>query len=124
MVYFTIFASLILLGAATGFCIYQYIDLVNKEPSEDDLEFAFAQLYDFNYLRGLKETWLVFGIIAGVLFLIFALIILFLRKRIKFACLLIKEASKAIIHVPGTLIWPIFPFLLKIGVVFYCVSVN
>lgn len=124
MVYTSIIALLLLLGGATGFCIYQYLELRNKPPSENDFETSFAQYYDFNYLRSLKETWIVFACISGVLFLIFALIILFLRKRIALACQLIREASKAIIHIPGTLFFPVIPFMLKIGVAFYCISVS
>lgn len=122
MVYITIAALLISLAGAAAFCVVQYVYLLNN-PTEGGTQVTLGNFYDFNFLKTLKETWLVFAIIAGVLFLIFALIIFFLRKRIKFACEIIKEASKAIFLLPGTLFWPIFPFLLNIGVVFYCLSI-
>lgn len=122
MVYLTILCLLLALAGATGFCVYQYIYLRNN-PSDSTPEVTLANFYDFGVISSLKETWLVFAIIAGILFLIFALVILFLRKRIKFACEIIKETSKAIVLLPGTLFWPFFPFLLKIAVSFYCLSV-
>lgn len=41
-----------------------------------------------------KETWLVLSIISGIVFLIIALIVIFLRKRIVIAIALVKEGSK------------------------------
>lgn len=41
-----------------------------------------------------KETWLVLSIVSGIVFLIIALIVIFLRKRIVIAIALVKEGSK------------------------------
>lgn len=41
-----------------------------------------------------KETWLVLSILSGVVLLIIALIVIFLRKRIVIAIALVKEGSK------------------------------
>lgn len=123
MIYLTLAALLLSLAGATAFCIYQFVYLQNN-PVNDVPEVTLANFYDFGVLKSLKETWLVFGIIAGILFLIFFLIIFFLFKRIRFACEIIKETSKAIVLLPGTLIWPFFPFLLNIAISFYCLSVK
>lgn len=42
----------------------------------------------------MKDTWLVFLIIASIVLVIILLVLLFLRKRIVLAIALIKEASK------------------------------
>ena len=123
MVYISILAVFGVLGFGIYFCIQEYFDIKNNNPGSDDFSFQFEQIYDIDYLKSLKETWLAFGIILGVIFLILLLIIFFLRKRITLACDLIKETSKAITSLPMSLIWPIIPFALQLGVICYCVSI-
>ncbi|CAF1095911.1 unnamed protein product, partial [Didymodactylos carnosus] len=68
------------------------------------------------------QTWLALGIISAIVLLIVLLILFVLRKRIRIALALIKEASRAIGKTPTTLIWPIIPLLLCIGIIVLCGS--
>ena len=122
VIYVTILIVLGVLAFGTYFCIQEYLDLKNKAPQSQDFEIQFQNLYDLDYLKNLKEAWLAFSIILGVLFLILALITLFLIKRIKLAAELIKEVSKAVVKIPASLFWPILPVLMQIGVIAYCVA--
>jgi len=67
----------------------------------------------------LRDTWLVFFIVSIVVFIIIALILLFLRTRVNIAIELIKESSKAVSCVFSSLFFPVIPFTLQIIVVAY-----
>lgn len=122
VIYFTIITVLALLGFLTYFSINEYLSLRNEPNSDFKLEFE--SLYDLDYLKGLKETWLVFSIVIGLIFIILFLIIIFLRTRIKLAAELIKEVSKAVFSIPSSLVWPLIPFLFEIGILVYCISIS
>jgi choline transporter-like protein 2/4/5 len=111
-----------LLAYGTFFCISYYLNL-DISSSTDDPGFSLkvAKLFDFDYLKSLKYTWLVAGMIMGLVFLIISLVLLFLRKRIRLSIELIKESSRAIVDMPSCLFWPIFPFVLQFGVIIYCI---
>ena len=122
VVYASILIVLGILAFGTYFCAQEYIDLKNNATKGQDFELEFQNLYDLDYLRGLKETWLAFAIILGLIFLILSLITIFLLKRIKLAAELIKEVSKAAVKIPASLFWPVIPALIQIGVIAYCVA--
>ena len=114
-----------LLSYGTYFCSSEYILLSKTEATTDEsLKFQIEKVFDLDYLKSLKETWLALAIILGVFLLILSLIVIFLRKRILLAAQLIKECSKAIISMPTIFIWPIIPFILLVGVIAYCSSVS
>ena len=69
----------------------------------------------------LSITWLVAGIILGVVLLVVLLLILFLIKRVRLAIRLIGEASRAVTSVFLTLLFPLIPLLLQIGLLAYFV---
>ena len=73
----------------------------------------FTPNYGRDFLN-LAQTWLAFSIILGIIFLVVALVLIVLRKRIALAIELIQESSKAVAHMPGTLVWPLTPFLLHV----------
>jgi choline transporter-like protein 2/4/5 len=116
VVYLSIIVVFGLLGFGLYFCIQEYLNLkdTNKE---------WKVTTDFKYYAQLKETWLGLSIIIGVVLLIFSLVMLFLRKRIVFAANVIKEVSKAVVSLPASFIWPLFPFILLILVLAYCCSI-
>jgi solute carrier family 44 (choline transporter-like protein), member 2/4/5 len=123
MIYITILAVLAILGFCTYFCVNEYLYLNNNNSdSENNIQFSLSNLFNLDYLLKLKETWLAFSIISGVVFLILFLIVIFLRKRISMAAELIKETSKAITSIPSALFFPILPFLFEVGIIFYCGS--
>lgn len=69
-------------------------------------------------------TWMTLLIITSVILAIVVLLLIFLRKRIVLAISLIKEASKAVSSVTASLFFPIFPWILQIGVIAYAVAVG
>lgn len=71
----------------------------------------------------LRDTWLAFAIVAGVVFVILFLVIIFLRKRIKIAIALIKEASKAVGSMLTCLIFPVLPYFLMVAFFAFWVAV-
>ena len=73
----------------------------------------FTPNYGRDFLN-LAQTWLAFSIILGIIFLVVALVLIVLRKRIALAIELIQESSKAVAHMPGTLVWPLTPFILHV----------
>lgn len=122
MVFLTLFLVLALLGAGTYFSVREYLDLNSKQSNSTDFKTQYEKMYDLNYLVSLKETWLVISIIAGLTFVILFILIMFLRNRIKLACELIKEASKAVLSIPASFIWPLVPFVLEVAVLSYCIT--
>ena len=123
VVYLTIFVVLGLLGFGTYCAFQEYLDLKSRQiKSGENFKVEYQKLFDLNYVGSLKETWLIMSIVCGVLFLILFFIVVFLRKRISLACELIKEASKAMLSIPASFIWPIIPFLLQIAILAYCIT--
>ena len=116
IVYLSIVVVFGLLGFGLYFCIQEYLDLKNTSKE-------WKVTTDLKYYTELKETWLGLSIIIGILLLIFSLVMLFLRKRIVFAANIIKEVSKAVVSLPASFIWPIFPFVLFLLVLAYCCSI-
>ncbi len=123
IIWITILAVLALNAFGTYFCVTEYLILAKNSTNVNE-DIAVSKLLDFDYLTSLKETWLAFSIILGVILLIVLLVVIFLRKRLNMAAELIKEASKAITSIPSALVWPLLPFLLQLGVIFYCASIG
>ena len=65
----------------------------------------------FTNILELRDTWLAFTIILGVLFLILILLFLALRRRIIIAIKMIEQGSKAVGQMCSSLIFPIIPFI-------------
>lgn len=125
MIWITILIVLALNTYGTYFCVNQYLVMAkNGTNSNEKSDVVISKLLEFDYLTSLKETWLAFAIILGVILLIVFLVVIFLRKRLNMAAELIKEASKAITSIPSALVWPVAPFLLQLGVIFYCASIG
>ncbi len=128
---------IIIIGFAALFvvCAYRYLSilgysvnignygvnfvLTNSTSSEIEVTFG-SDLIDYFYRNSLqyvinaRETWLVLGIIFGILFLFSLICVIFLGKRISLAIALLKESSKAIGAMWSTLAWPLIPFILLI----------
>ena len=73
----------------------------------------FTPDYGKDFLN-LAQTWLAFTVVLGLIFLVVALVLIVMRKRIALAVELIQESSKAVAHMPATLLWPLVPFLLHV----------
>lgn len=87
----------ILFNLGTYYSVRQFIQL-RDNPVEVMGGYNLASLVN-EYLAK-KETWLVLSIVSGIVFLIIALIVIFLRKRIVIAIALVKEGSKYVMLKP------------------------
>lgn len=96
------------------FCVNKYITL------KANTTFTFTS--DVSYYFSLGVTWLVIGCIAGVVLLILLLLILVLFKRLRFAIQIICEASKAITSVFLSVIFPVFPLILRLAFLVYFIG--
>ncbi|CAF0775776.1 unnamed protein product [Rotaria sp. Silwood1] len=117
VVWLGIILFIFLLGVITGLSFYEFNQLRKKNDNQIITEFKF--IADANYYRSLPITWLIIGIISGLLLLISLLILLAILKRLRIALAILKEASKAVGYNFFSLFWPFIPFLLQIGVFVY-----
>ncbi|XP_070182253.1 choline transporter-like protein 2, partial [Littorina saxatilis] len=103
---------------------YSYSRYYELKSSNITGEFGLAQAFvlNFEYYLTLKQTWLAFGCTSATILLLFLLVVCVLAKRICIAIELIKEGSKAISKMWLVLFWPLFPFILQLGVVAYWVT--
>ncbi|ESP04362.1 hypothetical protein LOTGIDRAFT_136300, partial [Lottia gigantea] len=111
MVWFTILAFVALFAGGIAVCFYNY--LIYKDNDE---AFSFT-LAVVNLTFSKAKLFLGVGITAAIIFVIVFLILLFLCSRIRIAISLIKEGSRAVGTMIFTLVWPLFPFVLQLGVV-------
>lgn len=81
-----------------------------------------CQLY-YSAADDVKNWWLALTIICGIFLGIVVLITICLRRRIYLACQLIEESSKAVVSVLSSLVFPIFPWILKILVLLFAIAV-
>ena len=64
----------------------------------------------------LRDTWISFSIISGIILFICICLFLALRKRIEIAIKMIEHGSKAVSHMLCSLFFPVLPFVLHICV--------
>ncbi|XP_063909767.1 choline transporter-like 2 isoform X2 [Zophobas morio] len=120
MVWLSLLGVIALLVAAVYFTAAKYIELKDQTDStttQNDNQNVFE-----SYATK-KDTWLVLLIIASIVLAIVLLILIFLRKRIILAIALVKEGSKAVSSVTSVLFFPIFPWILQIGVTAFAICV-
>uniref|UniRef100_A0A0K0FF83 Choline transporter-like protein n=1 Tax=Strongyloides venezuelensis TaxID=75913 RepID=A0A0K0FF83_STRVS len=98
----------LLLGVA--FCWHQYKILLDEEEilKENFLNPNMRSYFD------MPNTWKYIGFFISFIFVIFCILMLFVRNRIKIALLIIKETNKAICKMPNLLLFPFIPFFLNI----------
>ncbi|TKS80455.1 Choline transporter-like protein 5-A [Collichthys lucidus] len=71
------------------------------------------------YLQ-LTQTWIIFLVSLGVTEATILLMLIFLRRRVRVAITLLREASKAIGHIMSTLLFPVITFhLLTVGISYW-----
>ncbi|CAH1271865.1 SLC44A4 [Branchiostoma lanceolatum] len=113
MVWFTIFAVIVLNIFGIYYCYTQYVALENVSGAD-------SSIYDVGFTTNLstytklQDTWLGIGIALSVILLIILLILIFLRNRIRIAIALIKESSRAVSNIMSTLFFPLIPWILQI----------
>ncbi|XP_035683618.1 choline transporter-like protein 4 isoform X3 [Branchiostoma floridae] len=113
MVWFTIFAVIVLNIFGIYYCYTQYVALENVSGAD-------SSIYDVGFTTNLstytklQDTWLGIGIALSVILLIILLILIFLRNRIRIAIALIKESSRAVSNIMSTLFFPLIPWILQL----------
>ncbi|KAH9500274.1 hypothetical protein Btru_073598 [Bulinus truncatus] len=110
MVWLTVLLFVALWLALTICCWYLYYK--NKGTHETMTVYLIWQL---TFEK--ENLFLAGGIIFGVIFVIVFFIMLFLCQRIRIAVALIGHGSRAVGSMWSTLFWPLFPFILQVGVV-------
>ncbi|GFS26601.1 choline transporter-like protein 2 [Elysia marginata] len=118
MVWITLLAFVAVWVFLTAICWYLYYDVKGK-----DEVLSFYMVWRFTFEK--EKLFLAGGIIFGAIFVIVFLILLGLCKRIRIAIALIEQGSRAVGSMWSTLLWPVFPFVLQVGVValWACVAV-
>uniref|UniRef100_A0A8C8ZVC7 Choline transporter-like protein n=1 Tax=Prolemur simus TaxID=1328070 RepID=A0A8C8ZVC7_PROSS len=105
------FGVLGIIGYGIWHC-YQEYSILQEHPN------ATLSIYDIGIQTNislyfqLKQTWFTFMIILSTIEACVILMLIFLRHRIRVAIFLLKEGSKAIGHIPSTLIYPFLTFIL------------
>uniref|UniRef100_A0A0X3NM78 Choline transporter-like protein n=2 Tax=Schistocephalus solidus TaxID=70667 RepID=A0A0X3NM78_SCHSO len=120
MVYITLIAFILLFGSSAGYCFYRYHVIKTQGLDPGNFYFTLDMTAYFRY----ATTWLWLGILATVLFVLITLMVIFLRKRIQLAIVVLGETSKAVANIPSTLLWPIVPFVLIFGVIVLLIFVD
>ena len=105
------------LSVITGLSILEFIELRAKNNDQIVTEFKFVA--DAHYYRSLPITWLVIGIISGIVLIISLLILLVIFKRLRIALAILQEASKAVGYNFFSLFWPFIPVILQFGIFAY-----
>ncbi|CAJ1060384.1 choline transporter-like protein 5 isoform X1 [Xyrichtys novacula] len=102
-------------------CYWEFITLSGK-PGANVTISDIGFITDFSIYLQLSQTWLIFMISLSVIEAIIVIILIFLRKRLRIAIALLKEASRAISYTMSTLFYPIITFfLLAICIAFWAV---
>lgn len=96
-------------------CWQQYRVLRDSGASISQLGFT----TDLSAYQSVQETWLAALIILAVLEGILLLMLIFLRQRIRIACALLKEASRAVGQMMSTMFYPLVTFVLLVICISY-----
>ncbi|XP_023574107.1 choline transporter-like protein 5 isoform X2 [Octodon degus] len=105
------FGVLHVIGYGILYCYQQYNKLQRNPKSSLSLYDIGIQT-DINMYFQLKETWFTLMITLCILEVTIILLLVFLRKQIRLAIVLLKEGSKAIAYLPSTLVYPVLTFIL------------
>uniref|UniRef100_A0A8C2ADB1 Choline transporter-like protein n=1 Tax=Cyprinus carpio TaxID=7962 RepID=A0A8C2ADB1_CYPCA len=118
MVWVMILMVVLVIGYGIFHCYMQYASLKGIAGSDVTIR-DLGLLTDFSVYLQIQQTWLAFMIILCIVEVVIILLLIFLRKRLRIAIALIKEASKAIGHVMSSLFYPLLTFALLSLVIAY-----
>ncbi|CAN9502911.1 unnamed protein product [Ophioblennius macclurei] len=107
----TIIGVILLLGYGIWYCSNEWSQLQYKQGSEVAIVEVGLQT-DLQVYLQLRQTWIIFLVSLGAMELSILLVLIFLRRRVRVAITLLREASKAIGHIMSTLFFPVITFLL------------
>ncbi|XP_065576123.1 choline transporter-like protein 2 isoform X1 [Artemia franciscana] len=103
---------------------YMQYQMLKKIPESNLSPFAVQFTTNFSYYLELSGTWMFFMVVIAVVFVIFLLMMIFLRNRINLAVALIAHGSKAVAAIPMSLLFPIIPYMLQLAFAAYFVAVT
>ncbi|XP_051021834.1 choline transporter-like protein 5 [Acomys russatus] len=106
-----IFGVLGIIGYGIWYCFLEYNDLQQK-PQSSIMIYDIGIQTNISMFFHLKQTWFSMMIILSIIEGIIVIVLIFLRRRIGVALVLLKEGSKAIGYVPSTLVFPMVTFIL------------
>ncbi|XP_073693593.1 choline transporter-like protein 2 isoform X3 [Garra rufa] len=122
MVWVMIILVIAVVAYGIAHCSIKYVNLKDAPGANITLQQLGFQP-DFSVYLHIRQTWLAFIIILAILEFIIIILLIFLRKRIRIAVELMKEASRAVGYVMSSLFYPIFTFfLLTIVIAFWGVT--
>ncbi|XP_077412645.1 choline transporter-like protein 5-A isoform X2 [Vanacampus margaritifer] len=110
MLWATIITVMLLLAYGMWYCSVVLTNLGYSQGSDVSIVEVGAQT-DLKVYLQLRETWIILLASLGVTEASILLILVIMRRRIKLAIALLREASKAIGHIMSTLFYPVITFL-------------
>ena len=124
MIWTSIILLFVLVGGTLGYSIYRYNWIINNiaDTSTTILDVNFTPDYLKDVLE-LKDTWMAFIVLLGILFVIILLVLIALRQRIQISIKMIEQGSKAVAQMFSTLFFPVLPFVLHVFVVLAFIAI-
>ncbi|XP_038574726.1 choline transporter-like protein 5-A isoform X1 [Micropterus salmoides] len=107
----TIIAVILLLAYAMWYCSTE-LSQIRDRPGSDVAIVEVGLHTDLQVYLQLTQTWIILLVSLGVTEASILLMLIFLRRRVRVAIALLREASKAIGHIMSTLFFPVITFLL------------
>ena len=108
----TVIVCVFVLLLLAGYAAYSRFNALNSQNSADNAN-------DAQYVRFYEAA----AVISWVAAFIFIVGVIFLRKRIRMACAVIKVAGRVMTSAPGLLIVPVVVCILVLGVIAWCLTV-
>ncbi|XP_041658402.1 choline transporter-like protein 5-A [Cheilinus undulatus] len=107
----TIIFVLLLLSYGSWFC-WMELGRLRDHPGSDVGIMEVGLQSDLQVYLHLSQTWIILLVSLAASEVSILLMLIFLRKRVRIAIALLREASKAMGHIPSTLFYPVVTFLL------------
>ncbi|XP_070830724.1 choline transporter-like protein 5-A [Chaetodon trifascialis] len=116
----SIITVILLLAYGMWYCSDELSQLRHRAGSDVPIVEVGLQT-DLQVYLQLTQTWIILMVSLGVTEASILLMLIFLRRRVRVAIALLREASKAIGHIMSTLFFPVITFLLLTVCMFYWV---
>ncbi|CAK6974265.1 choline transporter-like protein 5-A [Scomber scombrus] len=111
LLWLTIISVILLLAYGMWYCSTELSQLRHK-PGSDVAIVEVGLQTDLQVYLQLRQTWIILLVSLGVTEASILLMLIFLRRRVRVAIALLREASRAISHIMSTLFYPVITFLL------------
>ncbi|XP_053186054.1 choline transporter-like protein 5-A [Scomber japonicus] len=111
LLWLTIISVILLLAYGMWYCSMELSQLKQK-PGSDVAIVEVGLQTDLQIYLQLRQTWIILLVSLGVTEASILLMLIFLRRRVRVAIALLREASRAISHIMSTLFYPVITFLL------------